>query len=252
MSLSAQSAQQHNHHRSPNFNTTIAQSASYELKRPASRVELPEKLATKFTFDAPELRQSKRAFDLILCIIASPLLVCLFAIISAAIWLEDGANPFFFQMRTGLGGKRFRMFKFRTMVPDAEEKKQELQHLNELEWPDFKIKNDPRITRVGKFLRCSSLDELPQIINILLGDMSLVGPRPTSFSAETYKPWHMARLNAVPGLTGLWQVSGRSNLEFDERVLLDIEYIENQSLWTDFKLICRTFTTACIKQEGAY
>lgn len=252
MSLSAQTTQQHNQHICSNLNPNFGQLSGGDSKNPIKRVSTQELRDNNVTFEAPKPRLAKRAFDLFLIISASPLIVSLFVIVSIAIWLEDGSNPFFFQERTGLGGKRFRMYKFRTMVPDAEEKKQELLHLNELVWPDFKIKNDPRITRVGKFLRCSSLDELPQLVNVLLGEMSLVGPRPTSFSAETYKPWQMARLAAVPGLTGLWQVSGRSNLEFDERVLLDIEYIENQSLWYDLKLILKTFTTACVKQEGAY
>ena len=195
---------------------------------------------------------SKRIFDLVICFSALPALIILFMIIAAAIWIEDGENPFFFQIRTGFGGKRFRMFKFRTMVPNAESLKKDLMHLNELQWPDFKIKEDPRITFVGKFLRRTSLDELPQILNVFLGDMSLVGPRPTSFKPETYKVWHMERLQAVPGLTGLWQVSGRSNLEFDERVQLDIEYIHNQNMLYDIKLIFATLVTAIIKREGAY
>lgn len=194
----------------------------------------------------------KRIFDLVLCVSAAPMLLVLFMIIAFAIWLEDGRNPLFYQMRTGMHGKRFRMYKFRTMVPNAEALKPTLQHLNELQWPDFKIKNDPRITVVGRVLRRTSLDELPQIINVFLGEMSLVGPRPTSFSAETYEPWQVARLNAVPGLTGLWQVSGRSNLEFDERVRLDIEYINNRSVWYDLMLICKTFEVAILKREGAY
>lgn len=201
---------------------------------------------------SPGYRFSKRVFDMVLCISALPALLLLFSFIVGAIWLEDRSNPFFFQVRTGLGGKRFRMYKFRTMVPNAEEMKKELMHLNELEWPDFKIKNDPRITRVGKFLRRTSLDELPQLFNVFLGDMSLVGPRPTSFKPETYKAWHMERLEVIPGLTGLWQVSGRSNLEFDERVQLDIEYIQRQSMWYDLNLIFKTFETAILKNEGAY
>ena len=143
------------------------------------------------------------------------------------------------------------MFKFRTMVPNADQLKQELQHLNVLEYPDFKIPNDPRITKIGRFLRKTSLDELPQLVNVFLGEMSLVGPRPTSFKPETYKSWHYARLQATPGLTGLWQVSGRSDLEFDDRVLLDIKYIENQSFLLDMKILLQT-VSSIFNGRGAY
>jgi lipopolysaccharide/colanic/teichoic acid biosynthesis glycosyltransferase len=121
------------------------------------------------------------------------------------------------------------MLKLRTMVRNAEEMKAQLAHLNELAYPDFKISNDPRITRVGRILRKTSLDELPQLLNVIRGDMSLVGPRPTSFSASTYSLWHTARLEAKPGITGLWQVSGRNELDFDERLRLDIAYIDERS-----------------------
>jgi lipopolysaccharide/colanic/teichoic acid biosynthesis glycosyltransferase len=144
------------------------------------------------------------------------------------------------------------MFKFRTMVPDAEELKKELAHLNELQWPDFKITNDPRITRMGRFLRKSSLDELPQLLNVLRGEMSLVGPRPTSFSAQTYDLWQTERLDVLPGLTGLWQIIGRGSMEFDERVRLDIAYIERRSLSLDIQILFRTVLVALIRQEGAY
>jgi lipopolysaccharide/colanic/teichoic acid biosynthesis glycosyltransferase len=132
------------------------------------------------------------------------------------------------------------MYKLRTMVQNAEELKEKYAHLNELTWPDFMITNDPRVTRVGRFLRRSSLDELPQVINVLRGDMSLVGPRPTSFSASTYSLWHTARLEVQPGLTGLWQVSGRKSIDFDDRLRLDIAYIRNRSLWLDLVLLTRT------------
>ncbi|MCA9938455.1 MAG: sugar transferase [Anaerolineales bacterium] len=195
--------------------------------------------------------RAKRMFDLIACFLLFPFALILTIIIAYFIWLEDGGPPFFQQTRTGQHGRRFSMFKFRTMVRNAEEMKQQLMHLNELQPPDFKIANDPRVTRVGKFLRRSSLDELPQIINVIKGDMSLVGPRPTSFKAETYEPWQRQRLAVVPGLTGLWQVSGRSELEFDERVMLDIEYIENQSLWLDLRILWQTVGSV-FKGRGAY
>jgi lipopolysaccharide/colanic/teichoic acid biosynthesis glycosyltransferase len=126
------------------------------------------------------------------------------------------------------------------MVRNSEELKAQYMHLNELTFPDFKISNDPRVTRVGRFLRKTSLDELPQIFNVLKGDMSLVGPRPTSFAASTYSLWHTARLDAKPGITGLWQVSGRSELDFDDRLRLDIAYLRNRSLWLDLRILLRT------------
>jgi lipopolysaccharide/colanic/teichoic acid biosynthesis glycosyltransferase len=132
------------------------------------------------------------------------------------------------------------MFKVRTMVHNAAELKEKYAHLNELSWPDFKITNDPRVTRVGRFLRKTSLDELPQVFNVLLGDMSLVGPRPTSFAADTYSLWHTARLEVKPGLTGLWQISGRYQLDFDERLRLDIAYIRHRCLALDLYILFRT------------
>ena len=143
------------------------------------------------------------------------------------------------------------MYKLRTMVANAEELKHAYKHLNELTWPDFKISDDPRITRVGRILRKTSLDELPQIFNVIVGDMSLVGPRPTSFSADTYSLWHTERLEVQPGITGLWQVSGRSDVDFDDRLRLDIEYIRKRSLWFDLTLLYRTIA-AVVTPKGAY
>ena len=143
------------------------------------------------------------------------------------------------------------MYKFRSMVPDAEALKEKYAHLNELQWPDFKITNDPRITPVGRILRKTSLDELPQLINVIRGEMSLVGPRPTSFSAETYQLWHTERLDVLPGLTGLWQIVGRAQLEFDDRLRLDIAYIERASLWFDINILFRT-VLAVFRQRGAH
>jgi lipopolysaccharide/colanic/teichoic acid biosynthesis glycosyltransferase len=168
-----------------------------------------------------------------------------------ALWLENPGPIVFTQLRTGRGGRRFRMYKLRSMVTNAEELKQQLRHLNELTWPDFKVTNDPRVTRVGRILRKTSVDELPQIFNVIRGDMSLVGPRPTSFSANTYMMWHTERLEVTPGITGLWQVSGRSNVDFDDRLRLDIEYIRKRSLWFDIKLIFRT-VIAVANSKGAY
>jgi len=197
-------------------------------------------------------RRAKRIMDLTLSLLAIPIVLPLFAIIALAIKIESPGGPVIFtQNRTGKSGRRFKMYKFRTMVPSAEELKKQLAHLNELQWPDFKITNDPRVTRVGKFLRKTSLDELPQIINVIRGDMSLVGPRPTSFDASTYQLWQTARLDVKPGLTGLWQVYGRGNTEFDERLRLDILYIEHRCLGLDIEILVRT-ALAVFQGRGAY
>ena len=164
----------------------------------------------------------------------------------------DSKGPIFYmQQRTGKGGRRFKMLKLRTMVVNAEELKQQLQHLNQLSYPDFKVANDPRITRTGRFFRKTSLDELPQLLNVLKGDMSLVGPRPTSFCSSTYDLWHTARLQVTPGITGLWQISGRSDIDFDDRARLDIAYIRNRSIGMDFSILLRTISCV-ISNDGAY
>ncbi|MCI0551214.1 MAG: sugar transferase [Anaerolineae bacterium] len=195
---------------------------------------------------------TKRFLDLFLVVITLPLWLPLNGIIALIIRITSpGAPVIFKQLRTGKGGRRFNMYKFRTMLPDAEELKSKYAHLNELQWPDFKITNDPRITSIGRFLRKTSLDELPQLFNILRGEMSLVGPRPTSFGPETYKLWHTHRLDVMPGLTGLWQIIGRAQLEFDDRLRLDIAYIERASLWLDINIILRT-VLAVFESRGAH
>jgi lipopolysaccharide/colanic/teichoic acid biosynthesis glycosyltransferase len=132
------------------------------------------------------------------------------------------------------------MYKFRTMTTDAEELKKQFSHLNHHSGPDFKIRDDPRVTRVGKFLRKTSLDEIPQLINVLKGEMSLVGPRPTSFKVDNYSLWHTERLEVLPGITGLSQIRGRGEVDFDERVHNDIEYIQNRDFWLDVKILILT------------
>ncbi len=195
---------------------------------------------------------AKRVMDLAIVLASMPFVLPLMGIVAMLIKLDSpGAPAMFTQQRTGKGGKPFRLYKFRTMVPNAEEMKKQLMHLNELQWPDFKITNDPRITRVGKFLRKTSLDELPQLFNILKGEMSLVGPRPTSFSAKTYKLWQTERLDVQPGLTGLWQIVGRASTEFDDRLRQDVAYIEHRCLWLDVQILVRTFT-AVLTQRGAH
>ena len=195
-------------------------------------------------------RALKRAIDIAIVLMALPFALPIIALCAIAVRLDSQGPAFFTQLRTGRGGKQFRMYKLRTMVHNAAELKQKYAHLNELSWPDFKITNDPRVTRVGRFLRRTSLDELPQLLNVLQGDMSLVGPRPTSFSADTYRLWHTARLEVQPGLTGLWQVSGRNELDFDDRLRLDISYIRNRSLRLDLLILVRTFS-AVFSGRGA-
>ena len=182
----------------------------------------------------------KRILDVVLCLIALPFVLAVLALCAIAIKVDSPGPVVFAQKRTGRGGHRFRMYKLRTMVKDAEALKEHYQHLNVLSYPDFKIVDDPRVTRVGRFLRKTSLDELPQVFNVLKGDMTLVGPRPTSFDAGTYRLWHTSRLEAQPGLTGLWQVTGRNEIDFDDRLRLDIAYIRHRCLTLDLLILLRT------------
>lgn len=193
---------------------------------------------------------AKRLMDVSICLALLPagLIVC--AICAVLLWIENGRPLLFVQLRTGRGGRRFKMYKFRTMVANGEELKQTYAHLNELTWPDFKLSDDPRITRLGRVLRKTSLDELPQLVNVLKGEMSLVGPRPTSFAASTYALWQTERLEVLPGITGLWQVSGRSDVGFDRRLRMDIEYIADRSIWLDLRILLRT-PMVVFSQRGA-
>jgi lipopolysaccharide/colanic/teichoic acid biosynthesis glycosyltransferase len=192
---------------------------------------------------------AKRLFDLAVCVLLLPVVLPLFLLSALAIRLDSPGPIFHAQERTGRDGTTFRMLKFRTMVRNAAELKAQLAHLNVLPPPDFKIPHDPRITRVGKFLRQTSLDELPQLLNVLRGDMSLVGPRPTSFAPTTYELWHTNRLEVTPGITGLWQVKGRNTTTFDERLRLDIEYIEHRSFGLDLKILLQT-VPAVLRRTG--
>ena len=198
-----------------------------------------------------DYRRWKRIFDVVVSVVLLPPALVIMALCALLIWITDPGPVLFSQPRTGKGGRRFRMYKFRTMVTNAEALKKKYAHLNELTWPDFKITHDPRITRVGRFLRKTSLDELPQLFNVLKGEMSLVGPRPTSFDVTTYDLWHTERLEVLPGITGLWQISGRSDIDFDGRLRLDLEYIERQSLWLDVQILIRT-VAVIFSRRGAY
>jgi lipopolysaccharide/colanic/teichoic acid biosynthesis glycosyltransferase len=193
---------------------------------------------------------AKRAFDVGICIIFSPLVAIAFVAIAVAIWVDSPGPIVFKQERTGRHGRRFGMYKFRTMVRNAEQLKAELQHLSIVPAPDFKVINDPRITRVGRFLRKTSLDELPQLWNVVRGEMSLVGPRPTSFAPSTYDLWHTERLEVLPGVTGLWQVIGRNEATFDERLRLDIAYIDRMSFRLDLWILIQT-AAAVLRRSGA-
>ncbi len=183
----------------------------------------------------------KRVMDVAIALLGLVFLFPLLLLIALTIRLDSKGPVIFRQVRVGKGERLFSMFKFRSMRENAEEEQEKLMDQNEASGPLFKIRNDPRVTRVGRFLRRTSLDELPQFLNVLLGQMSLVGPRPAPLSeVQQYQPWHKRRLEVSPGLTGLWQVSGRSELTFDEMVLLDLYYIENWSPGLDVQIILRT------------
>lgn len=194
----------------------------------------------------------KRAIDIGLIALSAPLSLPLIALIALVIRLDSRGASFFRQTRVGKHGKHFTCYKFRTMIADAEQQKAELAALNEADGPLFKIRRDPRITRVGRILRRTSLDELPQLWNVLRGEMSLVGPRPgLPEEVEQYASWHRRRLEVTPGLTGLWQVLGRSDTSFEEMVRLDIYYAENWSIGMDVRILLRTIPTVVLGR-GAY
>lgn len=184
----------------------------------------------------------KRLIDIIASLLGIILLSPIFLIVAVAIKIEDPKGSVFFkQDRCGKNMALFPMYKFRSMVSDAEELLDELKVMNEMDGPAFKIKDDPRITKVGKIIRKTSIDELPQLFNILRGDMSLVGPRPPiPHEVEEYNEYQMQRLLVKPGLTCIWQVSGRNTIGFDEWVDMDLNYIKNRNLFLDIKLIFKT------------
>jgi lipopolysaccharide/colanic/teichoic acid biosynthesis glycosyltransferase len=180
------------------------------------------------------------------------MLAPLFVVVAVIIKLTSEGPIFFTQERLGLNKRRFRICKFRTMVAGAEKKQAELEHLNEVAGPVFKIKRDPRVTLVGRFLRKTSIDELPQLFNVLKGEMSLVGPRP--LPVRDYEgfdqDWHRRRFSVRPGLTCLWQISGRSSISFDKWMELDMQYIDEWSLWLDLKILVGTIP-AVLRGAGA-
>jgi len=222
----------------------------YAQVRAEEFFELPALL-----FDSVRPRQGelvvKELFDRMVAALALALALPVLAASAVAIKIFSRGPILFKQKRLGLNGRKFTMYKFRTMVPQAEKLKEGLARYNEMDGPVFKIGDDPRITRIGRFLRRTSLDELPQIINVLKGDMSLVGPRPPlANEVEQYDPWQRRRLAFKPGITCLWQISGRNNVNFEKWMKLDLEYIDNWSLWLDAKILAKTIP-AVLTGRGA-
>lgn len=183
----------------------------------------------------------KRTIDIIGAGLGLILLSPIIAVVACAVKVTSKGPVFFSQKRVGKNGELFEMYKFRSMVVNAEELKENLEEQNEMSGPMFKIKDDPRVTKVGKFIRKTSIDELPQLWNVLKGDMSLVGPRPSlPKEVEQFDNWMFKRLTVRPGLTCYWQVSGRNNIDFEDWMKLDIKYVEQRNLWIDIKLIFKT------------
>ena len=198
------------------------------------------------------LRSGKRLIDVagaaVALVLASPLLL----LAAIAIKLESRGPVLYRSTRIGRGGRPFTFLKLRSMVHDADRHRHRLRHLNECDGPVFKMNRDPRVTRVGRFLRVTSIDEIPQFVNVLLGDMSLVGPRPPiPEEVAQYEPWQLRRLDVRPGITCLWQISGRSRIGFQEWMRLDLEYIRRQSFALDMNILIRT-VPAVLSREGAY
>lgn len=185
---------------------------------------------------------SKRLLDLICSLLGIIVLSPVLLIVAILIKLESKGPIVFSQKRVGLNGNEFKMYKFRSMAENAEELKEKLTKQNEMSGPMFKMKDDPRVTKVGRFIRKTSIDELPQLINVLKGDMSLVGPRPSlPKEVAKFEPWMLDRLMVKPGLTCYWQVSGRNNIDFEDWMKLDLQYVEDRSFLLDLKLIFKTF-----------
>ncbi len=197
-------------------------------------------------------RALKRGLDVAIAALTLVITAPITLLVALAIRLDSPGPILFRQTRIGLGGRPFILYKFRSMRVDAEQQLTQLTDMNEADGPIFKMRNDPRQTRIGRFIRRASLDELPQLLNVLNGDMSLVGPRPPiPREVEQYDDWHRRRLEVAPGVTGLWQVSGRSQLTFDEMVMLDLYYAEHWSLLLDLKILLRTIPTVLLG-TGAY
>jgi lipopolysaccharide/colanic/teichoic acid biosynthesis glycosyltransferase len=196
---------------------------------------------TTFGPPSPAYAVVKRAMDMVVSAAALILLAPLLVVVALAVKIEcPGAPVLFRQSRSGRLGRRFQLAKFRTMVPNADELKESLRKQSSVSWPDFRLEQDPRVTRLGRMLRQTSIDELPQLWTVLRGEMSLVGPRPTSFASDTYLPWQTERLDFAPGLTGPWQVMGRNSMDFTERCRLEISFFRHTSMWRELVILIRT------------
>ncbi|MGU3395373.1 sugar transferase [Priestia aryabhattai] len=197
---------------------------------------------------------TKRCIDIVGSVAGLVILLVVFLIIGLLIKMEDPKGSIFFsQKRVGKNGKEFSMYKFRSMVSDAEARLDQLLQKNETTGAMFKMRDDPRVTKIGKFIRKTSIDELPQLINVLKGDMSLVGPRPPlPREVKEYTNYQMQRLLVTPGCTGLWQISGRSEIGFEEMVELDILYIKTRNCKMDIKIMLKTIKIIFITDQGAY
>lgn len=239
----------------PRRGDAMKQTASVEVKRGRTAPGVPVDLGGSGSIEvggSPVYAWAKRAFDLVVGTVVVIMLVPILPVIAVMIKLDSRGPIFFKQDRVGKNGRIFKFYKFRSMVHRAEQDRDDLTGLNEQDGPVFKIRTDPRITSVGRFLRRSSLDEIPQMFNVLKGDMSIVGPRPPlPGEVVNYQPWHMARLAVKPGITCLWQISGRSHIGFNEWMRLDMEYLKTRSFKTDLLIFLKTIP-AVIERRGAY
>ena len=214
--------------------------------------DIYEKLKGNYIEESRKYLIFKRIMDIILSILAIVILSPIYLLTALAVVVESKGSPIFAQERVGKKGKKFVVYKFRSMIKDADNKKIELLSKNEMSGPMFKIKKDPRITKVGAFIRKTSIDELPQFFNVLKGEMSLIGPRP-SLESEVlcFDDWMYKRLAVKPGLSCYWQVCGRNNIGFQEWMKLDIKYVEEMNLLVDIKILLKTVVVV-LKKEGAY
>jgi lipopolysaccharide/colanic/teichoic acid biosynthesis glycosyltransferase len=193
----------------------------------------------------------RRGADLVVLLLVAPGVLLLTAVLALVVKLDSPGPAFVWHRRVGRAGRPFKMWKLRTMVEDAEERKKDLVHLNVLPWPDFKIPDDPRVTRVGRWLRKASLDEVPQLWNLFRGDVTLVGPRPCSVGVENYTLWQTERLEAAPGLLGEWQARGRNQSDFEDRCRMDISQARRASVGSDAALALRTLRAVLFDRSSS-
>lgn len=232
------------------YRTPPAANGDGERATPQGDIERNPVIAMEALFVQP-IPTWKRTLDIVGALTGLILLSPVLVLAALAVKLTSPGPIFFAQRRSGLGGRPFFCYKFRTMVTDAEQQKARLMAMNEQDGPAFKIRNDPRITRVGRWLRKSSIDELPQLWNVLCGDMSLVGPRPLPCNeAEACGGWLRRRIDVTPGLTCIWQVYGRSRVSFADWVRMDLRYMRSQTLWHDLKLIVQTIPAMLLRRTG--